>query len=180
MARVWTDTRGSEVLERHECLRLLSLHPDDGGPSRHPGHPPRSGLVPRIGRVGFSLDGVPIILPVNYGMVDGDVVVRTGEGVKLLSAIDRSIVAFEVDAVDLEEMLAWSVLVRGLCTEMADPDDVEAARRATPAPLVSDPGDRYLRIRTGVLTGRRFPLTAELGATADGADGPRHTGSPPR
>ncbi len=168
------------MLERHECLRLLSLHPDDIGPSKRSGHAERAGRVPRIGRVGFSLDGVPIILPVNYGMVDGDVVVRTGEGVKLLSAIDRSIVAFEVDAVDLDEMVAWSVLVRGLCTEMAEPDDVEAARRATPAPLVSDPGDRYLRIRTGVLTGRRFPLTAELSGSGDDVDVPLHAPIPRR
>ncbi|HXX89262.1 MAG TPA: pyridoxamine 5'-phosphate oxidase family protein [Acidimicrobiales bacterium] len=140
---MWIDARGSRVLERPECLRLLAL-----GASRGEG----------VGRVGFALDGVPIILPVNYGMLDGDVVVRTGEGLKLLSAVERAIVAFEVDTLDVEHGVAWSVLVRGLCLEITDAAEVAAARRATPAPLVAEPGDRFLRIRTGVLTGRRFPL----------------------
>jgi nitroimidazol reductase NimA-like FMN-containing flavoprotein (pyridoxamine 5'-phosphate oxidase superfamily) len=112
--------------------------------------------------VGFSLEGVPIILPVNYGMVDGDVVVRTGEGVKAFSAVEHVVVAFEVDDVDLDEMVAWSVLVRGLCTELTEPHEVASAHEATPHPLVAEPGDRYLRIRTGVLTGRRFALTPDL------------------
>jgi nitroimidazol reductase NimA-like FMN-containing flavoprotein (pyridoxamine 5'-phosphate oxidase superfamily) len=154
---MWIDARGSQVLERVECLRLLALPGDGTGP---------------VGRVGFALDGVPIILPVNYGMVDGDLVVRTGEGVKLLSAIDRAIVAFEVDAVDLDKMEAWSVLVRGLCTEISDPDEVERARAATPAPLVAEPGDRYLRIRTGVLTGRRFPLATTDDTSREGSPTP--------
>jgi len=141
---------------------LLNLHPDDGGLSPLSGHSGHDIKVPRVGRVGFSLDGVPIILPVNYGMVDGDVVVRTGEGVKLFSAIDRAIVAFEVDAIDLDAMVAWSVLVRGLCTELTEPHEVALARQATPSPLVAEPGDRYLRIRTGVLTGRRFPLAPDV------------------
>jgi uncharacterized protein len=154
---MWIDARGSEVLERVECLRLLSLVGDDAGP---------------VGRVGFALDGVPIILPVNYGMVDGDLVVCTGEGLKLLSAIDRAIVAFEVDVVDVDKMEAWSVLVRGLCTEVTDPDEVERARAATPVPLVAEPGDRYLRIRTGVLTGRRFPLAPTGGAHRESGSTP--------
>lgn len=146
---MWTDARGSEVLERAECLRLLALPGDRDGPAG------------RVGRVGFSLDGVPIILPVNFGLLDHDVVVRTGEGVKLLSAIDRAVVAFEVDAVDYARLVAWSVLVRGLCHELTEPGDVERARCATPTPMVAEPGDRYLLIRTGVLTGRRFPLAPE-------------------
>jgi len=131
------------VLERSECLRLLAMGAGSGD---------------TVGRVGFAIDGVPIILPVNYGMLDGDVVVRTGEGVKLLSALQRAVVAFEVDVVDHAHMQAWSVLVRGLCTEVTDEPDLVRATAATPSPLVAEPGDRYLRIRTGVLTGRRFPL----------------------
>ena len=150
------------MLERQECLRLLYLGAREDEGCGHDAAAPCAGRVPRVGRVGFSLDGVPIILPVNYGMVDGDVVVRTGEGVKLSSASDHAIVAFEVDGVDLDAMVAWSVLVRGLCTELTDPDEVTMARNATPHPLVAEPGDRYLRIRTGVLSGRRFALASDL------------------
>jgi uncharacterized protein len=132
------------VLERAECLRLLALAAADG-----------SG----VGRVGFSLQGVPVVLPVNYGLVGGDVVVRTGEGLKLLASMDRSVVAFEVDEVDRSAREAWSVLVRGMCEEITGADELEGARRASPPPLVPEPGEHYLRIRTGIVTGRRFTLS---------------------
>ncbi|HUO49057.1 MAG TPA: pyridoxamine 5'-phosphate oxidase family protein [Acidimicrobiales bacterium] len=148
---MWVDERGSQVLDRAECIRLLTL----GASS-----------TDTVGRVGFAIDGVPIILPVNYGMVDGDVVVRTGEGVKLLSALQRAVVAFEIDSIDHPHKVAWSVLVRGLCAEVVDEAEVARARAATPASLVAEPGDRYLRIRTGVLTGRRFPLREDDGEAA--------------
>src|SRR4029079_18347979 len=68
---------GLELLTESECQRLLA--------SNH------------FGRVGLSIGGLPAIIPVNYCFLDGDVVFRTGPGLKLAAAADGEVVAFEVD-----------------------------------------------------------------------------------
>jgi len=51
----WIDQRGSEVLDRNECQRLLSVAA--GG----------------VGRIGLVNAGQVMIKPVNYRMFDADV-----------------------------------------------------------------------------------------------------------
>lgn len=56
--------------------------------------------VPKVGRVGVVADGRPVVLPVNYAIVDGAVVFRTGRGAKPTAARDGAPVAFEVDEIE--------------------------------------------------------------------------------
>lgn len=135
----WIDQRGSEVLNRNECLRLLSV--GAGG----------------VGRIGLVTAGQVVIEPVNYRMADSDVVIRVGPGSMLDAARNEAIVSFEVDHVSADEGYAWSVLVHGLARVVAD-DHVRGAHPAGAVPLVPEPGRSVVRIRTGVLTGRRFAL----------------------
>jgi nitroimidazol reductase NimA-like FMN-containing flavoprotein (pyridoxamine 5'-phosphate oxidase superfamily) len=53
-----------------------------------------------VGRVAISVGALPVVLPVNFGVLDGDVVFATGEGLKLRSAMDDTMVGFEVDDID--------------------------------------------------------------------------------
>jgi hypothetical protein len=125
---MWVDERGSEVLSRPECRRLLAL-----GASQH-----------LAGHLGIAEQGAPSVLPVDYE-VDGPwVVVRVGD--RLFGRLVGQLVAFEVDGQD--ETGSWSVLVKGLAKAG------EGARRV-PSPRVRRPGDRLVRIRPDVLTGRR-------------------------
>lgn len=90
-----TDQTGLEILLPDECLKLLVAH------------------VPKVGRVGVIRDNRPVVLPVNYAIVDGAVVFRTGRGAKLTAAMDGAPVAFEVDAIDASSEEGWSVVVDG-------------------------------------------------------------------
>ncbi|HUC36241.1 MAG TPA: pyridoxamine 5'-phosphate oxidase family protein [Acidimicrobiales bacterium] len=137
---MWIDGRGSEVLSSAECLRLLAEAAKKGS----------------IGRLAVSQDGAPIVHPVNFAYVDRQVVVRLGPGL-MEHAAAGALVAFEVDEVDREGAKAWSVLVRGLATELAVPAHPDAARPG-PAPLVPEPGEKLLAVRADVVTGRRFQL----------------------
>ena len=85
---------GLELLDEEQCRRLLAGE--------------------TLGRVGISLGALPAIFPVNYSMVDGDVMFRTGEGLKLRAALDHTIVAFEVDRASGQSQQGWSVLVVGV------------------------------------------------------------------
>jgi hypothetical protein len=138
---MWIDQRGSEVLAVPECFRLLAHGVQSMG----------------FGRLGVSTAQAPVVVPVNYAVRDREVLVRIGVGF-LLQAAGGELVAFEVDEIDLEGGVAWSVLVRGLATVIGEPTgaDIDAA----PTPSVPSPGDRILSIRPDVVTGRRFPLLA--------------------
>ena len=130
------DRTGLEVLARDECMRLL-----------------RGSLV---GRVIVSDRALPAAFPVNFAVLDDDVVFRTTAGSKLEAASVRAVVAFEVDDLDPLAQSGWSVLVQGLAGLIADPVDMARAQ-ALPLHLWA-PGQRveFLRIRSEIVSGRRL------------------------
>jgi hypothetical protein len=130
---VWIDARGSEVLDAPECHRLLAIGA-------------REGLH---GHLGIALDGAPLVLPVNYLVHGPDVVLRIGEGA-FGHLAERPLASFQVDGLTGERI--WSVLVRGL----AIGEDPEEIAGDLPRPWVAEWGHRAVRLRTDVITGRRF------------------------
>lgn len=133
----WVDQRGSSVLRRNECLRLLALHAGS------------------IGRVGIVHSGHAAIIPVNYRMLGSDVVLQLGPGTILDAAMRRSVLSFEVDSLIPPD--AWSVLARGPA-RMVTPEAIADARPAEGRPSVREPGGSFVVIRTDVVSGRRFAL----------------------
>lgn len=134
-----TDERGSEILDRGECLRLLAS---------------RSG---NVGRVGFvNEQALPTILPVNYVFMNLDIVFRTGVGDVASAVDDKRVVAFEVDDQDVKTGRCWSVLVRGVAAFFAD--DSIGSGPELPRAFVPVQGSRVVRVRSTIVTGRRFSL----------------------
>lgn len=138
---MWIDERGSEVLEPPECRRLLAV----------------GAMAHLHGHVAVSEEEAPTVLPVDYSVHDSDVVLMVGEG--LFRRLENRLVAFQVDGTSgsrglrgPEEERLWSVLVRGLATELGESEVPERL----PRPQVAEPGRRLVRIRTDVLTGRRL------------------------
>jgi len=113
-----------------------------------------------IGRVGISMGALPVVLPVNYAMLDGDVVIRTGEGSKLDAVLAGAVVAFEVDQVDPIYHEGWSVLLQGRAAVITDPGDVERARLLPLTPWAPGNRDRYIRIPAEVVSGRRIGMAS--------------------
>ena len=127
------------MLPAPECLRLLAVRAKQGG----------------VGRIGVATDQAPVIVPTNFTLEDGRILLRVGRGFFSRAAAGH-LVAFEVDDVDLESRTAWSVLVRGMATLIEEPSPNELAVTATP--LVPEPGNLVLALRPDLLTGRRFEL----------------------
>jgi uncharacterized protein len=141
---MWIDQRGSEILAVPECLRLLA----------------ESAKEDHVGRLAVSDGRSPLVIPLNFTVHDRSVLVRIGPG--LLSEIaPDSLVAFEVDRVEPEHGLAWSVLVRGLASAIV-PSETDLGA-ALPEPWVPEPGHKVLFIRPDIVTGRRFRLKARDG-----------------
>ncbi|BCM72188.1 MULTISPECIES: helix-turn-helix domain-containing protein [Streptomyces] len=123
-------------LDEEDCRRLLSTH--------------------GVGRIAVSTDGAPVVVPVNYSVVDDAVVFRTQPGTVSLQGLGRE-VAFEVDRVDDALSQGWSVVVRGPAEPVTDPEAVRRLEeRAYSAPWAGGERDVWVRVTVTALTGRRI------------------------
>jgi nitroimidazol reductase NimA-like FMN-containing flavoprotein (pyridoxamine 5'-phosphate oxidase superfamily) len=111
----------------------------------------------RVGRVAMVVNAAPIILPVNYQLVDvGElnwIALRTRPGGVLDHTSTK--VAFEIDGVDAGGRRGWSVLVRGTL-QAVDPDAAEFRDRFDPQPWMTPDRDAWLVIEPFSITGRRL------------------------
>ena len=130
------DRNGLEVLTRGECLRLLAHS--------------------RVGRVVVTDRALPAAFPVNFALLDEDVVFMTTTGSKLEAAQGEEVMAFEVDDIDPLRHGGWSVLVQGLASVISDPDDLAQARALRLEPWAPDGRFQFVRIRTELVSGRRL------------------------
>ena len=81
-----------------------------------------------IGRIAFCTISGPAVLPVNFAVVAGTIVIRTAEGSAVDGHADEQ-VAFEVDYLDEALSQGWSVLVRGRAHRVAHPAELKIVRR---------------------------------------------------
>lgn len=114
----------------------------------------RSGLV---GRVAFTTPTGPHIVPVNYALIDGAIVIRTSP-YSLLGTHGRdSVMAFEVDLVDYGSQHGWSVTARGRATVVTDTEARTRIMQAwSPRPWAVGARTTILSVAVGELTGRQL------------------------
>ena len=140
-ARNWPwsmlDAQRLEIVSRDECRDLVARA--------------------RVGRIAFWLDGDPTVLPVNHVVDAWSIAFRTTYGSKLLAAVRQERVAFEVDDLDPETRLGWSVLVRGTAEHVTDPATIRRLDALT-LDVLADGIEReqWVRIPMSEVTGRRL------------------------
>jgi nitroimidazol reductase NimA-like FMN-containing flavoprotein (pyridoxamine 5'-phosphate oxidase superfamily) len=128
------DAAGLEVLDRTECVALLKTVP--------------------LGRIVFTDQALPAVLPVNFSVWDGSLLIRTGAGSKLAAATRNAVVAFEVDDIDPDNGKGWSVVVVGRSGVVDNPAELAEAAEVAPRSWVGG-RDHLIRIAIGSITGRR-------------------------
>jgi uncharacterized protein len=112
----------------------------------------------QVGRLGVNAEHYPLILPVNYALDHGIIVIRTGPGTKLAAA-DHANVTFEVDEIDRVRRTGWSVLVRGLAEEVTTRHRAELIERTKTSgvqPWAPGEHGHWLRLIPHKITGRRI------------------------
>lgn len=132
-----TDIR-IETLSADECMQLLRLGS-------------------YVGRIGFILDGRPMILPVNYLAEDGSLVFASLDGTKLHALAGGADVVFEVDEARPLYHAGWSVLVRGTAREVTDEQEIELLRRGPLKSWAAVHDAHWIRISIDDISGRRIP-----------------------
>jgi nitroimidazol reductase NimA-like FMN-containing flavoprotein (pyridoxamine 5'-phosphate oxidase superfamily) len=110
-----------------------------------------------IGRLAIVVDEYPLVLPVNYRLVETSgltwVAVRTRPGNVIEQAPARA--AFEIDGIDATRHRGWSVLVRGTLQHV-DPDAASFRERFDPEPWVTNDREAWLAIEPFSITGREL------------------------
>lgn len=107
-----------------------------------------------VGRLVVNVGQQPDIFPVNYVIDDGQIVVRTAEGTKLAAALMGMNVAFEIDEIDEETHVGWSVVVHGEASESHTLPAVMHDLDLALEPWARGRKTRYIRIRPTKVTGR--------------------------
>lgn len=126
-----------ETLTRDECLSLLREMP--------------------VGRIALTVDALPVILPINYAVMDEAILFRTVPGTKLAAAARNAVVAFEVDSYEADGRSGWSVMVQGVASEVTDrPSSGAGFASAIEAWALDGEADHLVRIEPRLVSGRRF------------------------
>jgi nitroimidazol reductase NimA-like FMN-containing flavoprotein (pyridoxamine 5'-phosphate oxidase superfamily) len=110
-----------------------------------------------VGRLAVSIANEPDIFPVNYEVDGESVVVRTAAGLKLAAATLGAAVAFEVDGLDEAAHAGWSVVIRGVATEVEGVEEEIEVEDLHLEPWIEGSKNRYFRITPTHVTGRRIP-----------------------
>ena len=113
-----------------------------------------------IGRAAVTVGALPAIFPVNFAVLDGDVVFRTGPGTKLDAAVAGAVIAFEIDHFDAFSHTGWSVLVVGTARPITDPGEQARAEHLPLTPWADGRRDTFVRIHAAKVTGRELTYTA--------------------
>lgn len=131
-------------LDRAECLALLTTVP--------------------FGRVGVSVDALPVIVPVGFVLAGERVVCGARTPWREVAALDGAIVAFEADTWDAGAGTGWSVLVQGPARRLVDRADLGLHHdRLAPLGWLSGASDLVV-VDTTVISGCRLvPATSEAG-----------------
>ncbi|MDF3299121.1 helix-turn-helix domain-containing protein [Streptomyces tropicalis] len=109
-----------------------------------------------VGRLAVPTVSGPVVVPVNYSVVDGAIVFRTAPDATPYQAVGCR-VAFEVDRIDDAFSRGWSVLVRGHAHAVTDSAEVRRlVDRAYSPPWAGGRRDVWVRIDPLVVTGRRI------------------------
>jgi uncharacterized protein len=147
MQRVETDRNGLEVLDRRQCLALLEAS--------------------TLGRIAITSGALPTVLPVNFRFDGRHILIRTSLGTKLDAATRNAVVAFEVDEIDPVTRTGWSVVIRGVASQLTDAGEIEAARWSPPERWAPGADSRVIAVSVELVSGRRIvpgTATAEVGA----------------
>ena len=114
-------------------------------------------LVGGVGfaRIAWNSPNGPVVLPVNHVVHEQSLWIRTSAYSSMAEQVDDTRIAVEVDAVDPESHVGWSVLLRGsgdvIYQEESVPEEVRSLRA-----WASGARPLWIRLTPTMVTGRRL------------------------
>ncbi|MGF6884820.1 hypothetical protein ABIA39_006999 [Nocardia sp. GAS34] len=115
----------------------------------------------RLGRIVFTKDALPAVRPVNHIFHDGKIIVRTWTSPQLTDmthAVRTTVVAYQVDDINPDSHLGWSVVVIGYAQVIEDPASI-ALYSPLVKPSALSTNDTLVCISPDLVRGVRFAAT---------------------
>lgn len=110
-----------------------------------------------VGRLVYTYQALPAVVPVNYVVLGESVLVRTSAESRIGQLPDGTVVAFEVDSIDRRTRTGWSVVLVGSTQALhTTPEGMEVALHLPGVPWLEVPDGVTLRISAGFVTGRHL------------------------
>ncbi|WP_046470315.1 helix-turn-helix domain-containing protein [Allosalinactinospora lopnorensis] len=109
-----------------------------------------------VGRIAFPVESEagPTVLPVNFAVVDGNIVFRVEEG-GIIAKHATGYVSFQMDRIDQVMSEGWSVLVKGRARLVRDPGEVDDLGAVQVRPWAGGDREAYVTITPIAISGRR-------------------------
>ena len=123
----------------------------------------------KVGRVALVVDGSPEIFPVNYVAEGTDIYFRTDRGTKLDAVVHHPTIAFEIDGLDEERHLGWSVMAVGPARLVSDPATLRHIGTLGLEPWAVGEKPHVVHLTPTKVTGRRIHTSTK--AIVDDAAG---------
>ena len=139
---MYSDGPAPQQLSRGECLQLMASV--------------------SMGRIIYTRQALPAVELVNFALDHGDIVVKTDGDGKLAAAARHTIVAFEADCLDAQQV-GWSVTAIGPSREVTDPEDIGRLQKIGLNSWTYGTRELFFRVSPELLTGLR--LSREVRAT---------------
>jgi hypothetical protein len=108
-----------------------------------------------VGRISFTDDALPAMVPVPFALAEGQVLIPAQDGDAMVAAVRGAVVAFGVDSFDPATETGWSVTVVGPSRVLGDPARLTALSRAGLPQHWTGPGRRLVAVQVGLLRGWR-------------------------
>ena len=126
-----------EEIPYQDCLQLLRVMP--------------------VGRISVVVETYPVVLPINYRLVETSSLVWIAIRTRAGNVIDQAPInaAFEIDGIESAERQGWSVLVQGTLHHV-DPEAADFRERFDPHPWLGEALDSWMAIEPFSITGRRL------------------------
>lgn len=107
-----------------------------------------------VGRLAYNGPDGPEVLPLNFALDDGTVLIRTSPHSTLGRKVQVGVAAFQVDDIDEFTESGWSVLLRGTVEPVTG--DALPAEDARPVSWPEGQRSLFLRLAPRSVTGRRL------------------------
>lgn len=135
--------RSSSALDRDTCLSLMASQ--------------------ALGRLIFTHRALPDVLPVAYRLEEHGVLIRLPFGSVAAVATRDSVVAFQVDHIDVPSQIGWTVTIVGRAHELTDPDERLTSAALELSSWAGDARDLYFCVDADKVAGLRLGVVPAQG-----------------
>jgi uncharacterized protein len=108
-----------------------------------------------LARIAWGSASGPVVLPVNYVVHERELWMRTSAYSSMAEEVDDTVIAVEMDAIDPETHVGWSVLFRGSSDVIYHEESVPTQVRVLRA-WAEGPRPLWIRLSPATVTGRRL------------------------